>query len=249
VAQEHLATEITLEAMSRLRQRARVAVSASDVSSAPPDTARRAVVSTIEGDQHFVGVRMVADLLIQVGWEVDFLGPSTPTADLVALAAARSAEVVVVSATMPESLSGLGPLSAALKSLPDRPKLIVGGRAAQARPHVATALGADVVAFDATDAVTAARRMTPRSRGPNPSLDRLLQVVGRNIQLGRAARGLSQQELATMAELDRTYVSAVEHGKQNPTLGSLLRLAQALNLPITSLLTLDRGSTGTGGAA
>ena len=40
--------------------------------------------------------------------------------------------------------------------------------------------------------------------------------------------GLSQEELAFRSELDRTYVSGVERGVRNPTLKTMLRLAQAL---------------------
>jgi transcriptional regulator with XRE-family HTH domain len=53
----------------------------------------------------------------------------------------------------------------------------------------------------------------------------------------RTARGWSQQALAAEAGLDRTYISAVERGRQNLTVGALLSLAQALDTPIADLLT------------
>jgi transcriptional regulator with XRE-family HTH domain len=51
----------------------------------------------------------------------------------------------------------------------------------------------------------------------------------------RAERGISQEELANLADLDRTYVSGVERGERNPTLASLLRLVKALDIPLSEL--------------
>ena len=52
-----------------------------------------------------------------------------------------------------------------------------------------------------------------------------LDVLGRQVNALRVARDLSQEELAGRAGLDRTYVSAIERGKANPTLIVLLRPA------------------------
>ena len=46
----------------------------------------------------------------------------------------------------------------------------------------------------------------------------------------RAQLGISQEELADRAELDRTYVSSVERGLRNATLESIVTLAQALEV-------------------
>jgi transcriptional regulator with XRE-family HTH domain len=45
-------------------------------------------------------------------------------------------------------------------------------------------------------------------------------------------RGLSQENLAVDAEVDRTYVSRLERGLENPTVGVLEQLAEALNAGI-----------------
>jgi transcriptional regulator with XRE-family HTH domain len=60
------------------------------------------------------------------------------------------------------------------------------------------------------------------------------------VQQVRAGRGFTQQELADEAGLDRTYISGVEHGKQNPTIGALLRLARALEVPLDHLVVHQR---------
>ena len=48
---------------------------------------------------------------------------------------------------------------------------------------------------------------------------------------------MTQQDLADAAGLDRTYISLVEHGRQNLTIGAVLKIAQALDVPIGDLLT------------
>lgn len=46
----------------------------------------------------------------------------------------------------------------------------------------------------------------------------------------RVKKGLSQDELATDADLDRTYISLLERGMRQPTLETLFVLAKALNV-------------------
>jgi transcriptional regulator with XRE-family HTH domain len=46
----------------------------------------------------------------------------------------------------------------------------------------------------------------------------------------------SQQDLAEAPGLDRTYVSALENGHQNMTIGALVRIAMALRVPADELL-------------
>lgn len=50
------------------------------------------------------------------------------------------------------------------------------------------------------------------------------------------ARGLSQEELADAAKLDRTYVSSCERGKRNIGLLNIHRLAKGLGVKADELL-------------
>ena len=63
-----------------------------------------------------------------------------------------------------------------------------------------------------------------------------LTAMGRRINSIRTSRHMTQQELANTAGLDRTYISMVEHGKQNLTIGAVLRIADALGVPIGHLI-------------
>jgi transcriptional regulator with XRE-family HTH domain len=57
-------------------------------------------------------------------------------------------------------------------------------------------------------------------------------LVARNLRRLRVVRGLSQEILAADAGIDRTYVSRLERGLENPTVGMLEQLADALDATI-----------------
>lgn len=56
-----------------------------------------------------------------------------------------------------------------------------------------------------------------------------LALVAWNLRRLRIRRGLSQEVLAVDAEIDRTYVSRLERGLENPTVAVLARLAAAVD--------------------
>ena len=58
----------------------------------------------------------------------------------------------------------------------------------------------------------------------------LLKRVSENIRYFRTVNNLSQEELANLAELDRTYISGVERGVRNLTINSLEKIIQASNI-------------------
>ncbi len=57
-------------------------------------------------------------------------------------------------------------------------------------------------------------------------------LVARNLRLLRVKQNPSQENLAVDAGVDRTYVSRLERGLENPTVAVLDRLASALNAEI-----------------
>jgi transcriptional regulator with XRE-family HTH domain len=62
-----------------------------------------------------------------------------------------------------------------------------------------------------------------------------LQVAGQVREI-RKARHLSQRQLAGRMMVPRTYISKIENGKAIPTLGSLERLANALEVDVCQLV-------------
>lgn len=52
----------------------------------------------------------------------------------------------------------------------------------------------------------------------------------------RQEKGLSQEELADKAGLHRTYISQIERGLKSPSLRSLQQIAEALGVPLSTLV-------------
>src|SRR4051794_34961436 len=65
-------------------------------------------------------------------------------------------------------------------------------------------------------------------------------LVARNIRRLRVARELSQEMLAVDAGIDRTYVSRLERGLENPSVAVLEKLARALSSNIEEFFTAPR---------
>lgn len=58
---------------------------------------------------------------------------------------------------------------------------------------------------------------------------------GLAVRLARTRKGWSQEGLARAAELERTYVSDIERGVRNPSLEVQVRIAAALEVPLSEL--------------
>jgi transcriptional regulator with XRE-family HTH domain len=63
-------------------------------------------------------------------------------------------------------------------------------------------------------------------------------AYGRAVRQLRTERRLSQEALADLANLDRTYVSGIERGERNPSLDNVLKLADALDVELSELARL-----------
>lgn len=64
----------------------------------------------------------------------------------------------------------------------------------------------------------------------------LRRIFAVNLRSARLAAGLSQEELADVAGIDRTYVSALERSRYAASLDVMERLATALRVSPASLL-------------
>ena len=63
----------------------------------------------------------------------------------------------------------------------------------------------------------------------------ICSIIGGNIRKLRTDQGLSQEELAFRAEIDRSYLSEIENGYKNLSVEVLAQLAQALDINICDL--------------
>jgi transcriptional regulator with XRE-family HTH domain len=61
-------------------------------------------------------------------------------------------------------------------------------------------------------------------------------IFGRVLREQRTARGISQEALALSADVDRTFVSQMERGLRQPTLTTLCKLSQALDIQPSTLV-------------
>lgn len=67
-------------------------------------------------------------------------------------------------------------------------------------------------------------------------------ILARNLRLARQKAGISQEELADLANVDRTYVSGIERGLRNPSIEIVARFARTLDTTASDLLN-DTGKT------
>lgn len=68
-------------------------------------------------------------------------------------------------------------------------------------------------------------------------LIRLKRGLAQSVKLRRKELGLSQEDLADLAEIDRTYASQIERGVANPSLEVLYRVARSLEIELPLLIT------------
>ncbi|EFO4299165.1 MULTISPECIES: helix-turn-helix domain-containing protein [Enterobacterales] len=61
------------------------------------------------------------------------------------------------------------------------------------------------------------------------------KVFGENLRRIRMEKNISQENLAFLSGMDRTYVSGIERGKRNVSLVNINKIALALNVEIKEL--------------
>lgn len=71
---------------------------------------------------------------------------------------------------------------------------------------------------------------------PRHANDPVLVALGAAIRRCRLAKGVSQEELAHRGVIDRSYMSSIERGGQNPGILSIVRIARAMDLTMTELM-------------
>lgn len=64
----------------------------------------------------------------------------------------------------------------------------------------------------------------------------VVQLLGKNVRKLRKLKGMTQEQLALEADMERSYVSDLERGTRNPSVRALGRLAEALSIKPDELL-------------
>jgi methanogenic corrinoid protein MtbC1 len=146
VAQEHLASGVVRAHLEKLL---------ADVRSGVRGTA---VLACAPGERHELGLLMLAVLMRADGWEVAFLGADTPVDDALTLAERTGAQILCLSATMPESAE-LAARALRDRKLPKGLQVVLGGRAAA--KNAVRELGARYVNGDLRRGVDALRKLAP----------------------------------------------------------------------------------------
>ena len=70
------------------------------------------------------------------------------------------------------------------------------------------------------------------------------EVLAHNLRRYRALRGLSQEELAHRADIDRTYISSLERQQYGATIDVVEKLADVLEVSVSDLLKPEDESSG-----
>lgn len=119
----------------------------------------RAVLATVEGDVHDIGLELVGTMLETAGFEVRNMGPDVPTEDIVEAVKEDKPHIVGLSALLSNTMDIMPDVIKALADagLRDSLKVIVGG--APVKQDFADEIGADGWAYDAASAVPKAKEL------------------------------------------------------------------------------------------
>ncbi|QKY92180.1 MULTISPECIES: helix-turn-helix domain-containing protein [Acinetobacter] len=62
-----------------------------------------------------------------------------------------------------------------------------------------------------------------------------LESLGSKIKILRKSRGVSQEDLAKQSEITRTYLTQIENGKVNPSIGKIKKISENLNISLCEM--------------
>jgi methanogenic corrinoid protein MtbC1/DNA-binding XRE family transcriptional regulator len=226
VGSEHLATQIVLKQLDQLRFM-------------QPAPARhmwhRVLVACVEGEEHFVGARMLADLCAVMGWSVDYLGPNTPSDSIIEMVRQRKSRLLTLSATIASGVEHIHRIVEKLATLAEVPRLIVGGAAVAKMAGWRVGKVQCSVVNNILQGIELAQTLLRRDR-PKAVLREYLLDLGRRVRELRNQKAWTQEQLAEASHVTRVCIVAVEGGKQNVSMDIVVRIANALETAPERLL-------------
>lgn len=116
---------------------------------------RRMLATSIGGDLHEIGIRMVADFFEMDGWDTYFLGANAPAITILQAIETQKPDVVAISATITSHVSRVEALIQAIKDhqMDHAPHIIVGGYPFNVAPNLWQKVGADGYGMNADEAL------------------------------------------------------------------------------------------------
>ncbi len=70
-------------------------------------------------------------------------------------------------------------------------------------------------------------------------IEQLQEKIGERIRQLRESKGVSQQNLAAICNFEKSNLSRIEAGRTNPTIFTLFKISQALEVSIAELVDVD----------
>jgi DNA-binding XRE family transcriptional regulator len=140
-----------------------------------------------------------------------------------------------LSVTLESHRKAVDVLIKGLKTIPESPKVILGGCLEENGRDWKYGLEGVESATNVVDGVRLARKLFKPNRN-RVDLSEYLKELGQRIRSLRQKVGWTQEELAKATKLTRSYLVGVEAGKQNISMGVVVRIANALNLSPDQLI-------------
>lgn len=222
VAREHMSTQISLRTIDKV----------ADVATTSSNNGLSIIVTSVQGDFHCVGAKMLANLLSIDGWNVYYLGYDTPVNEVAALAEESRVDAVALSVTLIKNIPNARACIKKIEGLEYPPVILIGGAAISDGLH---GMGSALFASNPVEGIASLKNRL----GFDSEiflLQDLLDKIGQRISTIRKSSGTSQIQVAQQAGVDKAYISLVENGKQNLTMGALLKIAHALEVEVSDLV-------------
>ena len=119
----------------------------------------KAVLATVEGDVHDIGLELVATMLGSAGFDVNFMGPDVETSRIIDAVKTGKPRLLGLSALLTNTMDAMPFILKKLEQegLRNSVKVIIGG--APVSQDFADRIGADGYAYDAAAAVPVAKKL------------------------------------------------------------------------------------------
>lgn len=148
IAQEHMATAISQLTLSALFERA----------VPKPTLGKKFLLACVEGEQHDLPARLVADVLDLEGFDVRYLGANVPHDDLIKSIVSERPDVIGLSVTMSFNVPQLRTAVERVRAVTDKP-IFVGGHATRWSQNLAFELCVESAGNTPEELIEVARRL------------------------------------------------------------------------------------------